>query len=105
MRGSHTAVLLIGALAAACAGNPAPTTAPQPAPPAAAPAPPPPPPAPAPSAVADLSGSWAMAVDAGGQTIPVDVTLTRGLNGYTGEALPTGQSAANLTSLTIQGDR
>jgi hypothetical protein len=118
---------LLTTLAAACSGNPSPSAsapqpavappapapapaarpaaAPMPAPtPAAAPAPPAAPqPAAAPSAI-DLSGSWSATVDVQGQSIPLDIALTRGPNGYTGSAAPEGQPGASLTTLRLDGN-
>jgi glucose/arabinose dehydrogenase len=98
-------------LLAACARNPqvagpspAPAPAAQPAP-SAQPAPAPAPaPAPVPAAVADLSGTWDLAVDAGGQVINVEVALARGPNGYTGTATPQGMSPASVRTVTITGN-
>ena len=97
----YAAAVALVAMTAACSKNPGPA-APQPAPaaPPAAPAP-----AAAPAGALDLSGAWTASVDAGGQTIPVDVTLTKNANGYSGEAAPQGQPGAQLTTLTVQGDQ
>ena len=99
--------LLLGA----CSRNPqpmAPTPSPAAAPAAAQPAPAPAPaaqpaPAPAPSAE-DISGTWDLAVDAGGQALNVEVVLARGPSGYTGTATPQGMSPATVRTVTITGD-
>jgi len=120
-----TAAVLIGlaGFTAACSSNPSPTaTTPQAAPVAApasvasaAPMTPAVTAAPAsasaaaPAAVAtgavDMSGAWVATLDFQGQSMAVNMNLARGPNGYTGDAAPEGQSAAALSSLTIQGDR
>lgn len=96
--------LLLGA----CSRNPQPV-APAPSPaaaPAAAQAAPAPAaqPAPAPSSAVDLSGTWDLAVDAGGQALNVEVVLARGPSGYTGTATPQGMSPATVRAVTITGD-
>lgn len=127
---STSAVTLLLALTAACAKNPPASTSPAPvaAPPAAAtPAPAPPATAaaapqgtmaaptmantpaaanmPAPSTGAvDLTGTWAMSIDAGGQQIPIEIHLARGTSGYTGDASPQGMQAAPLSALTMNGN-
>ena len=122
MRITSAAFISLATLTAACSGNPAPTApapqrAPAAAPAAAAPAPTPAAPAStttttttttttsATTGAADMSGSWVATLDMQGQTIAVNVSLTRGPNGYTGEAAPEGQTGAALSSLTLQGDR
>src|SRR5262245_49306969 len=116
----HSLVIAAAILTAACSKNPPAGPAPAPAsappataarpstaPPATAPATAPAAaaaaPAAAPSGAVDLSGSWNIALDVGGQVIPVDITLTKGANGYTGEALPQGMQSAPLSALTMQG--
>src|SRR5437899_4688946 len=103
---------------AACAHNPDPVLAPTPAPAAAAPAQPAvatapaaAAPAPAPAAAAipanaiDVSGSWSGTAAVQGQTIPLDITLTRAANGtYSGGAAPQGQTAAPLKELRLDGN-
>jgi hypothetical protein len=51
-----------------------------------------------------MSGTWDLAVDAGGQSLNVEVALARGPNGYTGTATPQGMSAATVRTVTITGD-
>ncbi len=98
-------------LVAACASNPQPTApSPQPAPaatpPPAAPAARPAPAAaaaPAAATVMDLSGVWDFSVDAGGQVIPGEMTLTRSGTTYGGTVVPTGMTPATVRSATIEG--
>jgi len=52
----------------------------------------------------DLSGTWDLAVDAGGQALNVEVVLARGPSGYTGTATPQGMSPATVRAVTITGD-
>lgn len=103
------ALLSIGL--AACSSNP------QPAGPAPAPAPaataPPAATASAPAAATasssaaarDVGGTWDYSVDAGGQTIPGEMTLTRSGNNYTGMSTPQGMGTATIRSVTMTGDR
>ena len=120
-----SAVVHAGLLAAiaACSHNPGPSAAtPQPAPtasatPAAARAPVATPPAatpapvpatatiPAPGAI-DLTGDWVATIDFQGQTMGLDITLTRAATGlYAGQAAPQGSSTpAPLSSLRLDGN-
>jgi hypothetical protein len=89
---------------AACAGNPGPSaTTPQSA------ATPAPVPAtamiPAPGAI-DLTGDWVGTINFQGQTMGVDITLTRATNGtYAGQAAPQGSATpAQLSSLRLDGN-
>jgi hypothetical protein len=52
----------------------------------------------------DLTGTWAMSIDAGGQQIPIEIHLARGATGYTGDASPQGMQAAPLSGLTMNGN-
>jgi len=52
----------------------------------------------------DLSGTWDLAVDAGGQALSVELVLARGPSGYTGTATPQGMSSATVRSVTVNGD-
>ena len=105
----HFALLSIGL--AACSSNPQPAgPAPAPAPAATAPPPatastPAAATAPATGAARDVGGTWDYSVDAGGQTIPGEMTLTRSGNNYTGMSTPQGMGTATIRSVTITGDR
>ena len=57
------------------------------------------------SGMADLTGTWAMSIDAGGQQIPIEIHLARGTAGYTGDAAPQGMAAAPLSNLTMNGNQ
>lgn len=107
MRSRYLAVLSISL--AACSSNPPPAASPSPAPVPATTTPPPATattPAAAPvSGTRDLSGSWDFSVDAGGQTIPGEITLTRSGTSYTGTVVPQGLPSSTVRSATITGDR
>jgi hypothetical protein len=53
----------------------------------------------------DLSGSWNVAIDLGGQSVPAEVTLTRSGTNYTGSITAGDQGGGNLQALTMEGDR
>jgi hypothetical protein len=100
MKHRHLALLSIAALAA-CSSNPPPASpAPMPAPAPAAPAP-----AAAPAAGRDMSGTWDFSVDAGGQTIPGEMVVTRSGSGYGGTITPQGMNQGAIRSVTVTGDR
>lgn len=104
-------VVAVAALLAACSSNPQPAApAPMPAP-AAAPMPAAPAPAPAamapaaPAGGVDVVGTWDFTVDAGGQTIPGEMVITRSGSAYGGTVTPQGMSAATIRTVTISGTR
>jgi len=115
------------AVAAACSHNPGPAaTTPQPAPartpaampytggqvassgygPTAATPAPVPAAASAPSAnVIDMTGSWSGTVEYEGNSLGLDLNLSRAANGsYSGDVTPQGQQGAPLKSLTLDGN-
>lgn len=107
----ENAVVLAAALMAACSSNPpaaapAPMPGPAPAPAPAAPAPAPAAmPAPAPAGEFDLVGTWDFTVDAGGQTIPGEMVITRSGATYGGTLTPQGMQQATIRTVTITARR
>ena len=111
MRVVSTALLVT---IAACSRNPGPSaTTPQPMPATPAAAAPAPTPAPVPAAALmpvasaiDMTGHWVATIEFNGQSIGLDVTLTRAAGGqYSGSAAPEGAaSPAPLSSLRLDGN-